>query len=163
METILIVDDEKNYLVVLDALLAPEGYEIVTADNAPDALRLVREADLDLVITDMKMPGMNGMELLEECKRIKPELPVIMMTAYGTIEMAVEAMKKHAYDYITKPFQNEQLKLTVRKALENLPGVKTVAVSALSGTALIKGDGSCSINRPAAESLVRRAGYDVRK
>jgi two-component system NtrC family response regulator len=118
METILIVDDEKNYLVILEALLAPEGYEIITEDNALNALRLIRETDLDLVITDMKMPGMDGMKLLEEAKRIDSELPVIMMTAYGTIEMAVEAMKKKAYDYITKPFRNEELKLTVRKSLE---------------------------------------------
>ena len=119
METILIVDDEKNYRVVLEALLAPEGYEILTAGTGREALKLVREADVDLVITDMKMPGMSGMELLDEAKEIKPDLPVIMMTAYGTIEMAVEAMKKQAYDYITKPFQNEELKLTIRKALEN--------------------------------------------
>jgi len=119
METILIVDDEKNYLVVLEALLGPEGYEIITAEKASDALRSVRESDLDLVITDMKMPGMSGMELLEECKKIRPELPVIMMTAYGTIEMAVEAMKKQAYNYITKPFNNEELKLIIKKALEN--------------------------------------------
>jgi two-component system NtrC family response regulator len=119
MDTVLIVDDEKNYLVVLEALLAPEGYEIMTADNAQAALGLIKDADLDLVITDMKMPGMSGMELLEASKRTKPELPVIMMTAYGTIEMAVEAMKKQAYDYITKPFQNEELKLTVQKALQN--------------------------------------------
>lgn len=124
METILIVDDEKNYLVVLEALLAPEGYEIITTHKAKEALRLIGEADLDLVITDMKMPGMNGMELLDESKRLKQELPVIIMTAYGTIEMAVEAMKKHAYDYITKPFQNEQLKLTVKKALENYRLIK---------------------------------------
>ncbi|MDY6880013.1 MAG: sigma-54 dependent transcriptional regulator [Desulfatiglans sp.] len=118
METILVVDDEKNYLVVLEALLSKEGYEILTSGNARDALRLVEEADLDLVITDVKMPGMSGMELLEACKKKKKELPVIMMTAFGTIEMAVEAMKKHAYDYITKPFENEQLKLTIKKALE---------------------------------------------
>ncbi|MBW1805878.1 MAG: sigma-54-dependent Fis family transcriptional regulator [Deltaproteobacteria bacterium] len=124
METILIVDDEKNYLVVLEALLGPEGYEIVTVDNARDALRLIGESDLDLLITDMKMPGMTGMELLEETKRIKRDLPVIMMTAYGTIEMAVEAMKKDAYDYITKPFQNEELKLTIWKALKNYRLVK---------------------------------------
>jgi two-component system NtrC family response regulator len=119
METILIVDDEKNYLVVLEALLGSEGYEILTTDNAREAVRSVRESDLDLVITDMKMPGMSGMELLEECKKIRPELPVIMMTAYGTIEMAVEAMKKKACDYITKPFNNEELKLIIKKALEN--------------------------------------------
>jgi two-component system NtrC family response regulator len=124
METILIVDDEKNYLLVLESLLGTEDYEIITTDNAQDALRTVREADLDLVITDMKMPGMNGMELLEECKNTKPELPVIIMTAYGSIEMAVEAMKKNAYDYITKPFQNEQLKLTVKKGLENYRLIK---------------------------------------
>ena len=118
METVLVVDDEKNYLVILEALLAPEGYEIITEDNALNALRLIREADLDLVITDMKMPGMDGMALLEEAKKVDPELPVIMMTAYGTIEMAVEAMKKRAYDYITKPFRNEELKLTIKKALE---------------------------------------------
>ncbi len=124
METILIVDDEKNYLVVLEALLGPEGYEILTADNARDAIRLIQDADLDLLITDMKMPGTSGMQLLEESKKIKPDLPVIMMTAYGTIEMAVEAMKKRAYDYITKPFQNEELKLTVKKALENYRLIK---------------------------------------
>lgn len=119
METILIVDDEKNYLVVLEALLGPEGYETVTADNAEEGLRLIRESDLDLVITDMKMPKMSGLELLEASKELKPDLPVIIMTAYGTIEMAVEAMKKQAYDYITKPFKNEELKLTVKKALHN--------------------------------------------
>ncbi len=119
MDTILIVDDEKNYLVVLESLLGLEGYEMLTARDGYDALRLVNETDLDLVITDMKMPGMNGMELLEKCKKMKPELPVIMMTAFGTIEMAVEAMRKHAYDYIRKPFENEELKLTVKKALDN--------------------------------------------
>jgi two-component system NtrC family response regulator len=124
METILVVDDEKNYLVVLEALLRPEGYEILTADNAREAIRLIRESELDLVITDMKMPGITGMELLEESKKVEPDLPVIMMTAFGTIEMAVEAMKKRAYDYITKPFQNEELKLTVEKALANYRLIK---------------------------------------
>ncbi|OIP40409.1 MAG: DNA-binding response regulator [Desulfobacteraceae bacterium CG2_30_51_40] len=118
MQTILIVDDEKNYLVLLEALLGTEGYETLTASSAKDALEILRNSDVDLLITDMKMPGMTGMELLEECERLKPDVPVITLTAYGTIEMAVEAMKKHAYDYITKPFQNEQLKLTVKKALE---------------------------------------------
>ncbi|HDG96701.1 MAG: sigma-54-dependent Fis family transcriptional regulator [Deltaproteobacteria bacterium] len=124
METILIVDDEKNYLLVLEALLAPEGYEVITTDKAEKALNIIRDSDLDLVITDMKMPGMSGMDLLEATKKIDPDLPVIMMTAYGTIEMAVEAMKKRAYDYITKPFQNEELKLTVKKALENYRLIK---------------------------------------
>jgi two-component system, NtrC family, response regulator len=118
METILIVDDEKNYLVVLDALLSSEGYEVITVDNSIDAIEHIGNPDIDLVITDMKMPGISGMELLEEIKKINFDLPVIVMTAYGTIEMAVDAMKKNAYDYITKPFRNEELKLTVKKALE---------------------------------------------
>jgi two-component system, NtrC family, response regulator len=124
VDTILIVDDEKNYLLVLEALLNAEGYETMTAQNVDEALRLLEGSDLDLVLTDMKMPGLSGMDLLVECKKRKPELPVIMMTAYGTIEMAVEAMKKQAYDYITKPFQNEELKLTVKKALDNYRLVK---------------------------------------
>jgi two-component system NtrC family response regulator len=124
MDTILIVDDEKNYLVVLEALLSPEGYEIVTTDSGQEALRLFRGSDIDLVITDMKMPGMSGMELLEACKATNGDVPVIMMTAFGTIEMAVEAMKKNAFHYITKPFQNEQLKVTVKKALDNYRLIK---------------------------------------
>jgi two-component system NtrC family response regulator len=124
MDTILIVDDEKNYLVVLETLLGAEGYETITADNAIDALGLIKESDVDLVITDMKMPGMNGLGLLEETKKIDQDIPIIIMTAYGTIEMAVEAMKKHAYDYITKPFNNEELKLTVKKALKNYMLIK---------------------------------------
>ena len=124
METVLIIDDEKNYLVVLEALLAPEGYEIVTTDNPEKALGLMKEYDLDLVITDMKMPRINGMTILEEAKKINPDIPIIIMTAFGSIEMAVEAMKKHAYDYIEKPFKNEALKLTVEKALRNYRLVK---------------------------------------
>lgn len=124
METILIVDDEKNYLLVLEALLSSEGYEIILSNNGRDALRTIEDADLDLVITDVKMPGMSGMELLSRSRELKRDLPVIVMTAYGTIEMAVEAMKQNAYDYITKPFQNEELKITIRKALEKYRLVK---------------------------------------
>ena len=124
MDTVLIVDDEKNYLVVLEALLSPEGYEIIASDIANDALQLIRETELDLVITDMKMPGTNGMTILEEAKKVDPDMPIIIMTAHGTIEMAVEAMRKHAYDYIEKPFKNETLKLTVEKALRNYRLIK---------------------------------------
>jgi len=117
METILIVDDEKNYLLVLKELLGEEGYDVIIAQSAPEALKIFQESELDLVITDMKMPGMNGMELLSVLKEKDLHLPVIMMTAYGTVEKAVEAMKKGAYDYIIKPFDNEVLKKTVAKGL----------------------------------------------
>ena len=98
--------------------------EVLTAGSGVKALETIRDAEIDLVITDLKMPAMNGMELLKETKRLKPDVPVIVMTAFATIETAVEAMKRNAYDYITKPFQNEQLKLMIRKALENLRLVK---------------------------------------
>ena len=117
METILVVDDEKNYLLVLKELLGGEGYEVVIAPSAQEALKVFQETELDLVITDMKMPGMSGMELLDVLKEKDIHLPVIMMTAYGSVEMAVEAMKKGAYDYILKPFDNEVLKKVVAKGL----------------------------------------------
>ena len=113
MDTILVVDDEKNYLLVMETLLTGAGYEVLTIDSGEEALELVRRNDLDLIITDMKMPRMSGIELMEQLKKVYPDLPVIMMTAYGTVEKAVEAMKKGAFDYILKPFKNEELLLTV--------------------------------------------------
>ncbi len=117
METILIVDDEKNYLLVLKALLEEEGYEVLTAVSGAEALEVLAASEPDLVLTDMKMPGMDGIELLERIKDRDPELPVIMMTAHGTVDKAVEAMQKGAYTYLLKPFDNERLILYVRKAI----------------------------------------------
>ncbi|MGV8075209.1 MAG: sigma 54-interacting transcriptional regulator, partial [Syntrophobacteraceae bacterium] len=119
MQTILIVDDEKNYLLVLEDLLSEEGYQVMTADTALKGLEVARTCDLDVLVTDMKMPGMDGMALLDGIHKHKPDLPVIMMTAFGSVEKAVEAMKKGAFDYILKPFKNDELKLTVRKAVQH--------------------------------------------
>ncbi|MBW2062268.1 MAG: sigma-54-dependent Fis family transcriptional regulator [Deltaproteobacteria bacterium] len=118
METILVVDDEKNYLVVMSTLLSEQGYEVFTAENGWQALELIEESDLELVLTDMKMPQMDGIELLTRIHEVRPDQPVIVMTAFGTVEKAVQAMKAGAFDYITKPFQNEELMLTIRKALD---------------------------------------------
>ncbi|MEE4261912.1 MAG: sigma-54 dependent transcriptional regulator [Desulfobacteraceae bacterium] len=117
METILIVDDEKNYLLVLSAVLQDEGYEVLTAQGGREALEIQKSSDLDLILTDMKMPAMDGIELLENIKALDPDLPVIMMTAHGTIDKAVEAMQKGAYSYILKPFDNERLTIYVKKAV----------------------------------------------
>ena len=124
METILIVDDEKNYLLVLSAVLEDEGYEVLTAPDGPEALEIHKSSDLDLIVTDMKMPGMDGIELLEQVKARDPELPVIMMTAHGTVDKAVEAMQKGAYSYILKPFDNERLILFAKKAIGTYQVVK---------------------------------------
>ncbi len=117
MDTILIVDDEKNYPLVLSAVLQEEGFETLTAHSAMDALEIIDHSSIDLVLTDMKMPKMDGIQLLGKIKAKDPELPVMMMTAHGTVEKAVEAMQKGAYNYILKPFDNEQLTIYVNKAI----------------------------------------------
>ncbi|MFO7964090.1 MAG: sigma-54 dependent transcriptional regulator [Desulfobacterales bacterium] len=117
METILIVDDEKNYPPILSAVLEEEGYETLTANSGPEALMRLSDSDIDLVLTDMKMPGMDGMELLEKIKAGDSDLPVVMMTAYGTVDKAVEAMQKGAYTYILKPFDNDRLVIFIEKAI----------------------------------------------
>ncbi|MDM8544345.1 sigma-54 dependent transcriptional regulator [Desulfococcaceae bacterium HSG9] len=124
MDTILIVDDEKNYPLVLSAVLEEEGYETLTANSGHEALEILKNSDVDLVLTDMKMPVMDGVELLERIKASEPDLPVIMMTAHGTVERAVEAIQKGAYNYILKPFDNERLNFYIRRALEMFRIVK---------------------------------------
>jgi two-component system NtrC family response regulator len=119
MDTILVVDDEANYLTVMQALLEEANYETLTALSGPEALKVAAQSDLDAVLTDMKMPKMSGIELMNEFKRLYPDIPVIIMTAYGTVERAVEAMKKGAFDYILKPFKNEEILVTIAKALEH--------------------------------------------
>ena len=99
METVLIVDDEKNYPLILSAVLQDEGFETLTANSGGEALDILAQHDVDLVLTDMKMPRMDGIELLENIKSKDPDLPVIMMTAHGTVEKAVEAMQKGAVGF----------------------------------------------------------------
>lgn len=115
---ILIIDDEKNYLLVLEALLEEEGYTVTALSDPAMALAYLDESEVDVVITDMKMPGMSGQDVLEHVRRNHPHIPVMIMTAFGTIDRAVEAMKSGAFDYITKPFANDDILLSVRKALK---------------------------------------------
>jgi len=124
METILVVDDEKNYLTILSAVLEDEGFEVLTAPGGFEALEVHKSSDLDLILTDMKMPKMDGIGLLENIKESDPDLPVIMMTAYGTVDKAVEAMQKGAYTYVLKPFDNERLIIYVKKAISMYQVVK---------------------------------------
>jgi two-component system, NtrC family, response regulator len=119
MNTILVVDDEPNYQIVLSELLREEGFEVYTTSTAGDALKLAREIDLDLIITDMRMPGMSGLELLKALKVLNRDLPVIMITAFGEVEKAVEAMQAGAFNYLTKPFNNDELVVSIRKAMEH--------------------------------------------
>ncbi len=126
METILVVDDEPNYQLILSELLKDEGFEIYTADSGLTALPIIQHTDIDLVISDMKMPGMDGLELLNKIKEVNRSLPVILLTAYAEVEKAVEAIHSGAFTYLAKPFSNEQLIAAVNKAIEHYGLVKEI-------------------------------------
>lgn len=115
---ILIVDDETSMREFLAILLEREGYSPETAKNSADALQYLAEKEYELVISDVNMPGLDGIGLLEKIKNSNPDTPVIMITAFSTTEQAVEAMKYGAYNYISKPFKVDEIKLLVRNAIE---------------------------------------------
>ncbi|PLX98490.1 MAG: DNA-binding response regulator [Desulfuromonas sp.] len=117
-EKILIVDDEAGMRKLLGRVLTKYGYDPVAAASGVEALRFAESEQFDLVITDIKMPEMDGLQLLQALKEFNPDLPIIVITAYGTVESAVQALRAGAYDYITKPFENDEIRLTVAKAFE---------------------------------------------
>jgi DNA-binding NtrC family response regulator len=116
---ILVVDDDPEMCEMLSEVLSGEGFSVLTANESLEALKILKKEEFDILITDLKMKGLKGLDLLEEAKRAASLTPVIIITAFGTIESAIKAMKMGAYDYITKPFQIDEIILTVRKALEN--------------------------------------------
>ena len=126
MHTILVVDYEPNYQIVLAELLRDEDFEVFTADNGTAALPIIQDTDLDLVISDMKMPGMDGIELMKKIKEFNKNLPVILITAYAEVEKAVEAMRLGAFTYLAKPFSNEQLLAAAKKAIEHYGLVREI-------------------------------------
>jgi len=118
-KSILIVDDEANIRRVLDAVFSKDGYRVLTAENGKKALDIIStEPDLDVLLCDLIMPDLNGIEVLKSAREINPFLSVVMITAHGTIKTAVDAMRFGAFDYITKPFDMDEIKLIVKNALE---------------------------------------------
>ena len=116
-EKILVVDDELNMRLVLKALLNKEGYDVATASDGVEALKALKSGGVEVVVTDLKMPKLDGVGLLERVIRDYPSMPVIIITAHGTIATAVDALKKGAFDYITKPFERDELKSIIHKAI----------------------------------------------
>jgi two-component system, NtrC family, response regulator AtoC len=114
---ILVVDDEPNLRRVLGAQLSRDGYEVHAVADGEAALRILSEQYIDVVITDLRMPLLDGLELLKRALALEPELPVVIITAHGTVDNAVEALKSGAFDYITKPFDQNEVRNVVRKAL----------------------------------------------
>ena len=114
----LLADDDESFRRVQEYMLAQAGYQVTSTASGQDALARFRDELHDVVITDVRMPGLDGLELLARLQAISPETPVVVVTAHGTIETAVEAMKRGAFDFLTKPFPGEQLRLTIERALE---------------------------------------------
>ncbi len=117
--TIIIVDDEPDLLDLLKLILTEKtNHKILTTSDPHQAIEWCKAYNADLLISDLRMPEMEGIELLKIIKQMDPNLPLILITAFGTIESAVEAMRLKAFDYITKPFKKEQILVTVDKALK---------------------------------------------
>src|SRR3989338_4728616 len=115
---VLVVDDEQGIRDLLSFELGSQGYQVITANDGVDALEKIRRNKFHLVITDLKMPKMGGIETLEEIKKIDPNIEVIMATGFGTIEVAVDSMKKGAYDFVQKPYNIHEISALIEKALE---------------------------------------------
>lgn len=119
METILIVEDKESMAEMLRETLESEGYGIISATDGAEGIKLLKENRIDLVLTDLKLPQKNGIEVLKASKEENQLIPVIVMTAFGSIEIAVDAMKAGAFDFITKPFDTDHLLVLIKRALEN--------------------------------------------
>ena len=118
MRRVLVVDDEENLRLVLRTYLKRQGYQVEVADNGESALAMVETFGPDVILTDVRMPRMGGLDLLSTLKAKGHEATVIVMSAYGNVDLAIEAMKAGAYDYVQKPFKNEEVLLTLKKAEE---------------------------------------------
>ncbi len=118
MARILVAEDDENLRAGIEEMLREEGYEVESVSNGEEALERIRQGNYDVLLTDLVMPKMNGMELLTEVKKLKPEVKVIIITAFATIESAVEAIKKGASDYIEKPFKINEVQNTIKRVLE---------------------------------------------
>src|SRR5690242_6406334 len=116
--SILIIDDEEIIREALDALLGAEGYRVVKAATAAEGMEQLGNQPVDAVLLDLMLPDRNGLEVLDDIRRVDEELPVIMITAYGTIESAVAATKQGAFYYFTKPFKNDEVLAVLRNAAE---------------------------------------------
>ena len=118
MATILIIEDEAKMRRLLELNLGDDGFKTLSAGDAETGLKLLGSEPVDLVLTDLKLPGMSGLEFLQAAKQQNPALPVVVMTAFGSVETAVEAMKAGASDYVLKPFSLAEIRMVVHKELD---------------------------------------------
>src|SRR3990172_5866532 len=160
--TVLVVDDEQNMQAVMRMILEDAGHAVITAGSGEEALQHIQNPNLDMVLSDMKMPGMGGEGLLTRCRADRPDLPVIVVTAHGTIKSAVKSVSAGAADYLTKPFEPEELEIAVRNAI-NLRDIlrenqrlKATINQALAGKQLL---GESPATRHLIEEIEKVAPY----
>ncbi len=152
---ILVVDDEKIAVRNLEHILKKEGYTVVTSDSGVEAVKKLEASDFDIVITDLRMEKIDGIDILEKTKSKYPDAQVIMITAYASVDSAIEAMKKGAFHYIAKPFKLDEVRLSVKQALE-----KKLSTRSTKGSVLCfagpPGTGKTSLGRAIADALGRK-------
>ena len=153
---VLIVDDEKNIRLTLSQALEPLGAEIGTAVNGEEALAKLKERDFDVILLDLRMPGMDGLEVLRQVRELRPDIHVIVITAHGTVESAVDAMKVGAVDFIQKPFAPKEIRALVAKAMDKEGREKEEAADYASHIELAK-QALSEKHLDAAEEHVRQA------
>lgn len=163
-ETILLIDDDPSLRRVTEYNLSKNGFDVLAADSGKTGLELFESFDIDLVVTDVKLGDMNGLDILEQVKKKEPDIPVIVMTAFGSIEMAVQAMHKGAFNFISKPFDRDTLILSCKKALElrklrSNSRLMASEISRLTGTQGIVS--ASSVMKSLLETATRAAGSEA--
>lgn len=159
MSTVLVVDDKEMLRDSVGATLRRAGYDVVTATDGGGALAAIASRRPDAVVTDLRMPGMSGVELVRQVRQIDEDLPVVMMTAFATVETAVEALKEGAFDYITKPFEGDELVVAVKRAIDHARLVRENAVLRSAGGGAEAGpaaDGARGLARLVGDSPAMR-------
>jgi DNA-binding NtrC family response regulator len=166
--TVLIVDDEDSNLTSIEKIFQKDGLRALTAHSAREALDVLRQHRVDVVLTDLMMPAISGLELLKAIKQIAPDVEVVMMTAYGTVETAVQAMREGAYDFVEKPLKRMNIVKTARKAaerrsltLENRQ-LKSACSPAARSSAPAPRCGACSTSRYKPPLRARPCSYWAR-
>lgn len=116
---ILVIDDESSMCELVDEVLSLSGFDCISTQSAEEALKIISVGDFDVVLTDIKMPHLSGLELCEKISHLRPDLPVVIMTAFGSMDMAIDALRRGAYDFVTKPFELDLLRLSVNRAAKH--------------------------------------------
>lgn len=161
LKKIIVIDDDTDICLMLDRFLSKNGYNVATAHKGADGLKLLEKRDADLLLTDFKLGDMNGSQLVQEAKKLQPELPIVVITGYSDIKVAIQVMKLGALDYVTKPLFPDEILLTVQKALDSVVTKVSKASKKSAGANIIFGNSPASKNLVKQMQLVAPTNYSV--